>query len=128
LSADELVHLAGACSTFDTKGRPHFAALVRLLIFTGARLGEIQKARWDNIDFASGTLRLSDSKTGEKTILLPAPALEILSILPRVNGNPHVIPIRGKSGDFVHAAFRVKIRACSPSNRPQTPARFSAPS
>jgi integrase len=92
LSADEFVRLARACSTFETKGRLHFAALVRLLIFTGARLAEIQKARWEDIDFVSGTLRLSDSKTGEKIILLPAPALEILSALPRVDGNPHVIP------------------------------------
>jgi integrase len=104
LSADELVRLARACSTFDTKGRPHFAALVRLLIFTGARLGEIQKARWDNIDIASGTLRLSDSKTGEKTILLPAPALEILSTLPRVNGNPHVIP--GPDGSYLFNVWK----------------------
>ena len=103
LSADEFVRLANACSTFD-KNRPHFTALVRLLIFTGARLAEIQKARWDDIDFASGTLRLLDSKTGEKIILLPSPAVEILSSLPRVDGNPHVIS--GPDGGYLFNVWK----------------------
>jgi integrase len=97
LSANDLVNLARACSAFESKGHNHFVALVRLLIFTGARLAEIQKARWDDIDFQSGSLRLLDSKTGAKTIILPGPALEILSTLPRVTGNPHVIPGRDRS-------------------------------
>lgn len=68
-----------------------FLSLVRLLIFTGARLSEIQKAKWDWIDLRSGLLRLPDSKTGAKTIMLPAPALDVLSNLVRVAGNPYII-------------------------------------
>jgi integrase len=64
---------------------------VRLLIFTGARLSEIQKAQWDWVDFDSGVLRLPDSKTGAKTIMLPAPALDVLARLVRKDGNPYII-------------------------------------
>ena len=74
---------------------PSFLALVRLLIFTGARLSEIQKAQWDWVDFTAGVLRLPDSKTGAKTIMLPAPALDVLAHLVRVNGNPYVIAGEG---------------------------------
>jgi integrase len=67
-------------------------ALVRLLIFTGARLREILTIRWAEIDTARGIGRLPDSKTGAKNVFLPAPALEVLSLLPRIDGNPFVLP------------------------------------
>ena len=35
---------------------------------------------------------MPDSKTGKKPIYLSAAALSILSTLPRIEGNPHVIP------------------------------------
>src|SRR4029077_3106040 len=62
---------------------PHAAAALRLLIFTGARLREILHLKWDHIDFERGLLLLPTSKTGKKTIVLNAPALAILSGLPR---------------------------------------------
>jgi integrase len=39
-----------------------------------------------------GLIFLSDSKTGRKTLYLGAAALNVLSSLPRVEGNPHIIP------------------------------------
>jgi integrase len=63
---------------------PHAAAAMRLLIFTGARLREILHLKWDHIDFERGLLFLPTSKTGKKTIVLNAPALAILTSLPRV--------------------------------------------
>lgn len=63
---------------------PHAAAAIRLLIFTGARLREILHLQWDQIDFERGILNLPTSKTGKKTIVLNAPALSILSSLPKV--------------------------------------------
>jgi integrase len=62
---------------------PHAAAALRLLIFTGARLREILHLRWEHVDFERGLLLLPTSKTGKKTIVLNAPALAILSTLPR---------------------------------------------
>jgi integrase len=93
LSAEELARLGDACRAAGDSGKIPlaFLALVRLLIFTGARLSEIQKARWDWVDFEAEALNLPDSKTGAKSIFLPAPALDVLNHLPRVDGNPHVI-------------------------------------
>ena len=93
LSTEELAQLGAACQRCDqdgTMGRS-FLALVRLLIFTGARLSEIQKARWEWVDIKSGVLRLPDSKTGAKIIILPAPALEVLARVTRISGNPYII-------------------------------------
>jgi integrase len=66
-----------------TKIGPHAAAALRLLIFTGARLREILGLKWSYVDFERSLLLLPDSKTGRKTIVLNAPALTILSELPR---------------------------------------------
>jgi integrase len=63
---------------------PHAAGALRLLIFTGARLREILWLKWDHVDFERGLLLLPDSKTGRKTIVLNAPALAVLSGLPRI--------------------------------------------
>ena len=69
-----------------------FVALVRLLLLTGARLGEWRDARWDWVDLRAGLLRLPDSKTGEKDILLTQQVVDILARLPR--SSPYVLPGR----------------------------------
>jgi integrase len=89
LSSLELAALGEALSTYE--GSPHIAAAVRLLVFTGARLGEILGLRWEWIDFGRGEVRLPDSKTGAKTLHLPPPALAVLADLPRLEGNPYTI-------------------------------------
>ena len=102
LGADELARLGDALATAEAAGladwRP--VACVRLLLLTGARLSEILTLRWDWIDMEAGTARLPDSKTGAKTLYLSAPALELLTTLPRIEGNPHVLP-----GDRAGAPF-----------------------
>ena len=52
--------------------RPIRVAAVKLLVFTGARLGEVLGLRWEWIDFERGEARLPDSKTGAKTLHLAA--------------------------------------------------------
>jgi integrase len=74
---------------------PYAVAAIRLLMLTGARLREILNARWEFIDVERGVIFLPDSKTGKKPIYLSAAALAILSTLPRIEGNPHVIPGEG---------------------------------
>jgi integrase len=71
---------------------PFAVAAIRLLILTGARLREILNARWRDVDLERGLIRLPDSKTGSKPIYLSAATQELLSGLPRIEGNPHVIP------------------------------------
>jgi len=63
---------------------PHAAAALRLLLFTGARLREILHLKWDHVDLERGLLLLPDTKTGKKAIVLNAPALDVLTNLPRV--------------------------------------------
>jgi integrase len=70
---------------------PFAVAAIRLLILTGARLREILDAQWQHVDFERGVIFLPDSKTGRKPVYLNAPALEVLSGLPRIEGNPHII-------------------------------------
>jgi len=63
---------------------PHVAAAFRLLLFTGARLREILNLQWKWVDLERGLLLLPDSKSGRKAIVLSAPAVKILTDLPRV--------------------------------------------
>jgi len=65
---------------------------LKLLIFTGARKGEIEKLKWSEVDFETAYLRLTDSKTGQKAIPLNAGALEILASLPRLDSSAFVFP------------------------------------
>ena len=76
----------------------HAVAAIRLLLLTGCRKGEILNLRWDEVDLAARELNLPDTKTGPRTISLSPEAGRVLSAIPRVDGNPHVIPgkIRGR--------------------------------
>lgn len=61
----------------------HVVAAIRLLMLTGCRLREILHLRWEEVDFERGILNLPDSKTGQKKIVVPRAAIEILSSLER---------------------------------------------
>lgn len=73
-------------------GNPYPSAAVKLLLLTGARRGEIVGLQWQDVDVERKYLRLPDSKTGAKVILLNEAALEVIQSLPRVANNLHVIP------------------------------------
>jgi integrase len=80
-----------------TRVNPQAIRAIRLLIFTGARVGEILGLRWEYIDAGNGRANLPDSKTGKKVIQLPAPALEVLATAERPeDGRGYVI--RGGDG------------------------------
>ena len=70
----------------------HAVAAIRLLLLTGCRKGEILNLRWDEVDLGANELRLPDTKTGPRTISLSPEAAGVLAAIPRVAGNPHVIP------------------------------------
>ncbi len=92
LSAEELQRLSEALEVELQEHNDMYAvAAIRLLILTGARLGEILTLRWDYVDVERGLLLLPDSKTGKKAIVLNAAAREVLKQLPRLAGNPYVI-------------------------------------
>ena len=101
LSQVELVALGQALRDGLTRGlNPQAIAILRLLIFTGARKGEIETLRWNEVDFVAGYLRLADSKTGQKAIPLNAGALQVLSDIFRLESSPYVFPAHRSDGHY----------------------------
>ena len=100
LSAKELSALGKVLS--DPKLEEHPAAInaLRLLLFTGCRKSEILGLKWKYIDFEHGYLRLPESKTNEKVVLLGPPAVELLSKIPRWEDNDYVFPGEKKGMHF----------------------------
>ncbi|MGA2639106.1 tyrosine-type recombinase/integrase [Methylocella sp.] len=90
LTPAELARLGDALR--ETQIDPFAAAAIRLLILTGARLREILDAKWDHVDYERGVIFLEDSKTGKKPVYLSAAALAVLAEIPRVDGNPYIVP------------------------------------
>ena len=94
LSESELRRLGGVLNLYESAQAmcPYAIAAVRLLILTGCRSAEVLQLRWEDVDFERRCLRLPDSKTGKRTVLLNEPALEILASLEPQDDNPHVVP------------------------------------
>ena len=65
------------------------ADIIRLLLLTGCRRGEIVKLRWSEVD--GDRLLLADSKTGPRSVPLNSRARNILERQPRC-GSPFVFP------------------------------------
>lgn len=102
LSQEELKRLGDAFQSAERQGFSPFAiAILKLLIFTGARKGEIESVRWSEVDFEGGFLRLEDSKTGQKVIMLNAGALQVLNGLSRSSESDYVFPAFGADGHYV---------------------------
>jgi integrase len=91
LSPSELAKLGESLSRAEDI---HILAVkaIRLLILTGCRKSEILSLEWSEVDFDSGCLRLADSKTGQKVVMLGAPALQLLAGFSRQQGSDFVFP------------------------------------
>lgn len=79
---------------------PIAAGVFKVLIFTGARCGEVTTLKWSYLDLEHGLAHLPDSKTGAKTIHLPAAARAVLASLPRIN--EYCFPGRHDKGHIVN--------------------------
>jgi integrase len=107
LSEVEIGRLAIALDSYVKGGGNRFAATaIRLLLLTGARRNEILSLEWRGVDFEHNCLRLRDSKTREKVVLLNAPALALLNELPRIEGNSYVIA-GVKEGGFLKGLNKI---------------------
>jgi integrase len=93
LSARELGRLGIALARAERKQTetPWVLAAIRLLIFTGMRRNEVLGLRWQHVNTDRAMLSLPESKTGSRAVYLSAPALAVLTSLPRVAKNPFVI-------------------------------------
>jgi integrase len=102
LSAAELARLGEAFGKAERQGfNRNSLAILRLLVLTGARRNEIASLQWEHVDFERRALRLPDSKTDAKIVPLGAPALSVLSALPRHKGTPWVFPAARGNGHHV---------------------------
>jgi integrase len=87
LSDDEYAALGAALRRGEAEGIwPAAIAAARFLALTGWRSGEALGLRWAEVDFARRTATLSDSKTGRSIRPLSHAACEVLSRVPRTNG------------------------------------------
>ena len=80
LTVDEYRRLGAALAVREAAA-PLPAAIVRLLLLTGCRQGEIRTLHWK--DYRAGHLFLRDGKTGPRTVWLSSPARLVLDRLPR---------------------------------------------
>ena len=91
LSREEIARLHAVLDEEAGRGerfRPQ-ADIIRLLLLTGCRKGEIVGLRWSEVQ--GGALMLADSKTGPKRVPLNTPARRVLERQPR-EGSPFVFP------------------------------------
>ena len=91
LSREEIGRLHGALDRYAS-ARPSNARqadIIRLLLLTGCRRGEIVTLRWQDVD--GDTLNLADAKVGPRRVFLNAPARAILERQPRA-GSDWVFP------------------------------------
>ena len=103
----------------DERGRgitSHAAGLLRLLVYTGARLREIMHARWSWVRWEDREIALPDSKTGARRIALSPPAIRTLEFLAKIRtaGSPWIIEGQVEGCAMVNASkpwLRVKARA-----------------
>lgn len=102
LQAEQIARLGQAIAKLEQENYSNMSALqaIKLLLFTGARCGEIITLKWEYIDFEHGKAILPDSKTGFKVIQLPGHALDILHTLPREN--EYCFAGKGRTGHLIN--------------------------
>ena len=82
-----------AVLTRDEFRCPHIVAIVRLLMLTGCRFGEIAALEWDWI--RDKRIHLPDSKFGPRTVWPSSAACAVIDAIPRYSNDcPYLFPAR----------------------------------
>jgi integrase len=104
LSMDELSSLGAVLAEVEMTQEEASGAInaIRLLVFSGCRRNEVLSLRWADVDFERSCLRLPDTKTGSRTVLLNSEAVSVLRGCKRILGNPHVFPGKKKGKHLVN--------------------------
>lgn len=89
--------------------RPHHVAALYLLMLTGCRCSEITNLRWSEVKGLR--LKLSDSKTGRRTVWLGTEARSVLDALPRRSGEERIFPASSQGRIFRLPHFWLNLRA-----------------
>jgi integrase len=71
--------------------KPSVIATIRLLLFTGCRVGEILSLQWSHVHLDRRLLLLPDSKTGAKAVYLSEPAIRVLTGIKRDPTSDYVL-------------------------------------
>jgi integrase len=117
LKADELARLTKALPQHPNK---KFVNIIRLLLLTGARRGEVRAMRWADIDLENGTWTKLGSTTKQKTdhtVPLSAPARQLLTeiydaqrgarsdwVFPSTRNDGHIIELKDDWSTLCKAA------------------------
>ena len=116
LSKEEFVRLAKVLDEVEASGEETKSCVnaYRLLMYTGCRLGEIQKLEWAHVNLHTHELHLPDSKTGAKTVYLGEAAVEVLKNIEQLKDNPYVITGKHEGAyltDLQHPWRRIRAKA-----------------
>ena len=118
LAAEEMARL-NAVLTRDEFYCPHIVAIVRLLMLTGCRAGEIASLEWDWI--RGKRIHLPDSKSGPRTVWLSRAARAVIDAIPRYSPDcPFLFPARPPTrhiDNFEYQWHRIRNEAGLPGLR-----------
>ncbi len=112
LSPDELKKIV---ESIKQEQDPWVKGAFIAMILTGQRKTEVLSMRWQDLDMEQGVWRIGDTKAGRPHYVpMPHPVISMLSVIPRMKGNPHVFCGRTRGGRLVgvnKAWERIRKRA-----------------
>ena len=118
LSAEEMARLNAVLSR-DEFYCPQAVAIIRLLMLTGCRAGEIVSLEWDWI--RAKRIHLPDSKSGPRTVWLSSTARAVIDAIPRYSEDcPFLFPARPPTrpiNNFAYQWDRIRDEAGLPGLR-----------
>ena len=118
LTAEEMARL-NAVLTRDEFYCPQAVAIIRLLMLTGCRLGEVVSLEWEWI--RGKRIHLPDSKSGPRTVWLSSAARAVIDAIPRYSPDcPFLFPARPPTrhiDNFEYQWHRIRNEAGLPGLR-----------
>lgn len=106
--------LRALLTAIEAQGNIQGKNLLKLILYTGMRRGEVFKLEWRDVDFERGFIRIRDRKGGtDHTIPMNDSARRLLESHPRTEGCPYVFPgSKGRQRVSIQA-FSEKVRTAA---------------